>query len=198
MRVVALLALTAALVGCGSSAADRAQSSRSLADTKKSPFLGIETPGDVPAADFALRDQNGRLVRLSAQRGHLVFVTFLYTHCEDICPLIATWLDDAARGRNVRVLAVSVDPDGDTPAAVRQFVRAHALGPEFHWLIGTRAQLAPVWQSYNILVEARSIDRVAHSAPVFLIDRSGRPRLFYPPPQNAREFIHDVRLLLRS
>jgi cytochrome oxidase Cu insertion factor (SCO1/SenC/PrrC family) len=81
---------------------------------------------------------------------------------------------------------------------VRRFVLAHGLGPEFHWLLGTRAQLAPVWQSYNILVEARSIDRIAHSAPVFLLDRSGRPRLFYPPPQYASEFTHDLRLLLRS
>jgi protein SCO1/2 len=190
MRILALLVATAALaVGCASAQADGA---------KKSPFLGLETPPGTAAADFALRDQNGRLVRLSAQRGHFVFLTFLYTHCQDICPLVAEWLDEAARGQNARVLAVSVDPAGDTPAAVRQFVRTHGLGPEFHWLLGTRDQLAPVWQSYDILVETRSLVKVSHAAPVFLIDRGGKPRLFYPPVQNAREFRHDLRLLERE
>jgi cytochrome oxidase Cu insertion factor (SCO1/SenC/PrrC family) len=75
-------------------------------------------------------------------------------------------------------------------------VRSHRLGPEFHWLTGTRTQLAPVWQAYNVLVERRSAEQVAHAAPVFLLDRHGRPRLFYPPPQAAGRFRRDLRVLL--
>jgi protein SCO1/2 len=203
-----MLAAVAASAGCGSDSSSPA----ALAGAKQrlvsarasgSRFIGTSIPADTTTNDFALRDQNGRLIRLSDQRGRLVFVAFLYTHCEDVCPLIATWLDEAvraqgARARDVRVLAVSVDPVGDTRSVVRRFMRKRRLGPEFHWLIGTRAQLAPVWQSYNILVDRRSPDRVVHSAPVFLLDRRGRARLFYPPPQNGREFAHDLRLLLAS
>src|SRR5712692_2867790 len=175
----ALAALAAVCSGCG--APGRA--------ARQPRFEGRAVPSDTRAQDFALRDQNGRLIRLSEQRGRIVLLAFLYTHCTDVCPLIAKDLDGAVRSLgpralSVRVLAVSVDPLGDTPTLVRRFMRERRLGPEFHYLIGTRAQLAPVWQAYNVLVEGRPADKVVHSAPVFLIDRSGRPRLFYVPPQS--------------
>ena len=99
------------------------------------PALAAGTPGfsgptiknpAVPPT-FALRDQNGRLVQLDNQRGNVVLITFLYTHCPDVCPLTAEHLNQALRSlgterTNVRVLAVSVDPRGDTPGAVRKFV----------------------------------------------------------------------------
>jgi protein SCO1/2 len=198
MRVAVLAALALVAAGCGSGVARQTTSVPRPAST----FAGTPVPADTPAADFSLRDQNGHLVRLSAQRGRLVFVAFLYSHCPDVCPLIATWLDGAIRAlgpdaRNVRVLAVSVDPSGDTPAAVREVIRTRHLGSEFHWLLGTREQLAPVWQSYNILVEPHSLEKIAHAAPVFLLDRRGRPRVFYAEPQGRSAFLHDARLLLQ-
>ncbi len=55
------------------------------------------------------------------QRGKLVLLTFLYTNCPDVCPLITQNLNEAlqmlgAKRDDVRVLAVSVDPEGDTPS----------------------------------------------------------------------------------
>jgi protein SCO1 len=168
---------------------------------RNSRFDGKTIPGGAPAQDFTLRDQDGRMIRLSDQRGKFVLVAFLYTHCTDVCPLIAKYLDGAVRSlgpqaSSVRILAVSVDPLGDTPKLVRRYVREHRLGPEFHWLIGTKAELAPVWQNYNVLVEGRPADKVVHAAPVFLIDRTGRPRLFYAPPQRQSAFAHDLRALI--
>jgi protein SCO1/2 len=155
------------------------------------------------APDFALRDQSGRLVRLSAFRG-LRIVTFLYTHCPDVCPLIAANLNLALRqlGRDrtrVRVLAISVDPRGDTPAAVRQFVSSHRLLPQFRYLTGSPAQLRRVWSSYNIVADPDRTDRaISHSAFEILVDRSGRERLFYDAQVRASAVVHDVRLLLRK
>ena len=89
----------------------------------------------------------GTPVTLAGQRGRYVLVTFLYTHCPDVCPLIAANLNAALRTlgagtKHVRVLAVSVDPKGDTAAAVRAYrTRMHLL-PQFRYLIGTRAELA--------------------------------------------------------
>src|SRR5882672_11633460 len=87
-------------------------------------FEGTSVPSGTTAQDFALRDQSGRLIKLSDQRGRFVLLAFLYTHCTDICPLIAKELDSAVRSlgpraSSVRILAVSVDPAGDTPAQVR-------------------------------------------------------------------------------
>jgi protein SCO1/2 len=186
-------AIVAVCAGCGASS----QAGR------QPRFDGRAIPGDAPAQDFALRDQNGHLIRLSAQRGRIVLLAFLYTHCTDVCPLIASVIDGAVRslGRHassVRILAISVDPAGDTPLFVHWFIQRRRLGPEFHYLVGTRAELAPVWQNYNILVEARSAEHVVHSAPVFLIDRSGRARLFYGPPQRQSALAHDLQRLVGS
>jgi len=96
----------------------------------------------------------------------------------------------------VRVIAVSVDPANDTPGAVRAFVRSHSLLPQFHYLVGSRSDLLPVWQAYNLLVEARSVERVSHSAYVLLIDRTGRPRIYYRASVAAPAVLHDVRRYL--
>ncbi|MGZ4358406.1 MAG: SCO family protein [Gaiellaceae bacterium] len=154
------------------------------------------------ATDFALHDQNGRLVQLSAERGKLVLLTFLYTQCPDVCPVIAANLNQALRELGprrsaVRVLAVSVDPVHDTPAAVRRYVSAHGLLPQFHYLIGSAGELKPVWQAYNLLVEVRSPERISHSAYVLLLDRRGRPRLYYPTTLSASDVVHDLGRLLR-
>lgn len=154
------------------------------------------------AQDFALRDQNGRVVRLSDQRGRVVLLTFLYTRCPDVCPLIASNLNTVLRSlpvparRGVSVIAVSVDPANDTPGAVRAFVRSHALLPQFHYLLGSRSDLLPVWQAYNLLVETQSVERVSHSAYVLLIDRTGKPRIYYRASVGAAAVLHDVRRYL--
>lgn len=196
--VLAAAAVAAACAGCGAS--QKQDAARSPAAVH-GDFAGSVVPAGTPAIDFTLRDQDGRKIRLGAQRGHIVLLAFLYTHCVDVCPLIAHYMDNAVRSlgpraSSVRILAVSVDPVGDSPKLVREYMRAHHLGPWFHWLVGTHAQLAPVWQDYNILVEGRPADTVVHSAPVLLIDRSGRPRLFYAPPQHQEAFSHDLHELL--
>jgi protein SCO1/2 len=193
-RSALLLCVVVLCAGCGGSMA---------AEPPGRPMRGTPAPPGAKAPDFALRDQDGRLVRLSEQHGRLVVLTFLYTQCTDVCPLIAERTDAAVRalghrGADVRVLAVSVDPANDTPGAARAFVAAHRLLPGFHYLVGSRAQLAPVWQAYNVAVEASTPDKVAHAAPVLLLDRRGRPRVFYGEDLRTPPLLRDLRRLLRS
>jgi protein SCO1/2 len=157
----------------------------------------VEHPVRVP--DFALRDQNGRMVRLSAQRGRVVLLTFLYTHCPDVCPLTAAYLDRGARGfPAVRVLAVSVDPRGDTRAAVGRFVRSHHLGAEFHFLTGSRDALRAVWSAYGVTSTSKADGRTvtSHTLYTLLIDQNGRDRVVYDATAKPNDIAHDLRLLL--
>src|SRR5262245_25838496 len=119
------LVVLVAAAGCGGGGEPHASTT-----TAASPraFEGTRIPLDTTAADFALTDEDGKVVRLSDQRGRLVLMSFLYTSCRDVCPLIATHLDSLVRSlgkqaRSVRVLAVTVDPDGDTPAVARAYVK---------------------------------------------------------------------------
>ena len=187
-----------AAAGCGTSTHAR----RSARPAEKSALIGAKVAPGTTASDFSLRDQNGRRVRLSALHGKLVLLTFLYTHCVDICPLIANDLNRAVaslghQASAVRILAVSVDPRGDTPRAVRTYIRAHRLGPQFLWLLGTRRQLAPVWQAYNVLVQPGG-ERVGHSTEILLIDRNGRPIRTYPSTVSVGVVAHDLRVLVRQ
>ena len=192
-----LVALCLAATGCGDTTGPAASPARTTTEAIDTGSVGRRTLGSAEAADFSLRDQHGRSIQLSAQRGKLVLLTFLYTSCPDVCPLIAENINRALRALGpkrdaVSVLAVSVDPAHDTPQAVRRFVGQHHLLPEFHYLTGTAADLKPIWQSYNLLVEVRSVERVAHSTYVLLIDRTGRPRLYYPSTVTATELTRDL------
>jgi protein SCO1/2 len=191
-RLAGLCVAAALLAGCGAGA-------KTVTEPAHSPYRGLLLKPALQAVDFTLRDQAGTLVRLSSFRGDYVIVTFLYTHCPDVCPLIANQLDGALRrlGPNVHVLAVSVDPRGDTRAAVRRFVRQHHLGPRFRYLTGTHAQLARVWRAYHV---AASPDGTAvdHSAFELLVDRGGRGVLIWDARVQAADVVHDVRELERS
>jgi protein SCO1/2 len=191
-------AAVALLAGCGGG-----DKTAAAPTTTAAPHGGHAVLADATAEDFALHDQNGRLVRLSAQRGHIVLLTFLYTSCRDVCPLIADHLKAAtaavgAAGRDVRILAVSVDPAGDTPSAVRRFIRVHRLGSGFSYLTGTRTELQPVWQAYNVLAMRRNDEVVDHSAPTLLLDARGRPRIYYESNFSSTAVTHDLRRLLRG
>ena len=166
------------------------------------PLAGTDL-GATDAPDFTLTDgMNGQAITLSAQRGQVVALTFLYTTCPDVCPLTATRFrasqaelqGDASR---VTFIAVSVDPDHDTPKAVQDFSSAHGLASNWHYLIGGRAQLSPVWAAYGIGVQAGS-STVTHNDAVYLIDARGRERVLLHSEDLASDLTNDLRALLKS
>jgi protein SCO1/2 len=196
-RVALLVVAAALLAGCGSSA-----KKAEVQPPAKKTFSGGELTPPKQAPPLALRDADGRAVSLAAQRGKLVLVTFLYTHCPDVCPLIAQNLNAALRALptsqrdGVRVIAVSVDPKGDTPAAVRRFRKRLQLLPQFDYLIGTRSQLRKVWAAWSVLSVQDGPELVDHVAYTALVDRSGKERVLYGAQVQAKQVIHDLRLLM--
>ncbi|CAA9489079.1 MAG: hypothetical protein AVDCRST_MAG30-1260 [uncultured Solirubrobacteraceae bacterium] len=158
-------------------------------------WAGATRPAGIPPADFALRDQDGRPASLEAYRGRPVILTFLYSTCEDTCPTqvqtIRGALDDL--GADVPLLAVSVDPAGDTPQRARRFVLEQRMTGRMRFLLGDRAELARVWKRYAI---APQRDELEHSAYVLLIDAQGRQRIAFPFGALTSEGLaHDLRRL---
>ena len=160
-----------------------------------SGFAGGLRPAIAPK-DFTLRDQDGRAVSLRGYRGHVVVLTFLYSTCQDTCPVTATTirgaLDDL--GHDVPALAVSVDPAHDTPDSAEAFLVKRGLSAgRMRFLLGTRAQLAPIWHDYGIRPQGNGFE---HSAYVLLIDKRGRQRISFPVAQLVdRDLAHDIRKL---
>lgn len=155
------------------------------------------------APDFTLTDGiSGKPVTLSSQQGKVVVLSFLYTHCPDVCPLTAErfrqarqQLTDDERDRTV-FIAVSVDPRQDTPEAVQAFARDHGLAKGFAFLVGGQAQLQPVWSAYGIRIETDpSVTGVGHSDAIYLLDRKGRARVLVHSDIAADALAGDLKVL---
>jgi protein SCO1/2 len=165
-------------------------------------FLGTLALPAKPAPPLALRNYLGEPVTLSQYRGKAVLVTFLYTNCPDVCPLIAANLRVAlnelgAAAARAQLIAVSVDPRGDTRAAVAKFLRAHELLGRMQYLVGSHAQLASAWAAWGVGSQ-RDVGQpqlVAHSALVYGIGGGGDLRTIYPSSFEPRQIAHDVPLL---
>jgi protein SCO1/2 len=156
-----------------------------------------------PAPPLALHDYLGRPVNIAADRGKAVLVTFLYTHCPDVCPLIASNLGVALHimgpraASKVRIIAVSVDPRGDTPRAVAAFLARRRVAGRIDYLIGSASQLARVWQAWGVGSErdASSPELVNHSGLIYGITASGRQATIYAANFRPADVAHDVPLL---
>lgn len=201
LRPLALTALTVLVAaGCGgSSAGSGTRSATTTAARYEAPALA--TPSK-PAPDIALRDSTGHAFRLSSHRGRAVLLTFIYDHCPDVCPLIVGNLHNALAklgpqgSEKVRIVAVSVDPRGDTPSTVKAFLAAHDMTGRMTYLIGSRRQLEPVWRAYGVAVQGTPDSReVSHSAYVIGIAGSGRVTTLYPSNFKPAWIAHDVPLL---
>ena len=168
----------------------------------RSHLAGEQGVKSGPAPQISLRDQDGRLVDLKRQRGRVVVLTFLYTKCKDICPLIASTLNsvlanlDASQRAHARVVAVSVDPRNDTFASVRRYAHEKHLLPQFRYLVGSKQDLEPVWSAYGVFVDPLSLESIDHTGRIIVIDRDGRMRAGFPPTVPAATVLADVKKLL--
>jgi protein SCO1/2 len=152
------------------------------------------------APDFTLTDGlSGNAVSLSSLRGRVVVLSFLYTRCPDVCPITAAKFRAAQKMIGVdgyAFVAVSVDPDGDTPAAVRAFSERHELSTGWHYLIGTRPQLQVVWASYGVGSFASATGMgVDHNDAIFVIDRQGRERELIHSDVALGDLVKDLRAM---
>jgi cytochrome oxidase Cu insertion factor (SCO1/SenC/PrrC family) len=152
--------------------------------------------GKRPAPRFVLRDVLGGSRSVHPRQGRVTLIAFLDSRCHSLCPIIGRQLGGLQREfpRSTRptVLIVSVDPAGDRPASVRRAVREWRLEPGWHWLTGSRRQLAAVWHAYGIVVQPTTND-IVHGAAVYLVDRHGDERAGYLPPLLPNFIALDVR-----
>ena len=156
------------------------------------------------APDFVLGGSDGTPLQLSKLHGKVVLMSFGYTHCAAVCPTTLATLAEARKslGKDavaVQVVFVTVDPERDDAARMKQYVTA--FDPSFLGATGKPEALAAVRRSYGVVARKVPLGDsygMDHSSSIFLIDRDGRLRAQMPYGRDARDFAHDVRLLLAS
>ena len=200
LRALMLAAGLAVLLAAGCCTA----STKTTATTQNAAYeaSGLLTPVR-QAPPLALRNYMGQPVNIASFMGKAVLVTFLYTHCPDVCPLITSQLHVAqtlmgpATAAKAQIIAVSVDSRGDTPAAVEAFLTRHLMKGHMQYLVGSTPELAKVWNAWGVGSErdASNPELVNHTGLVFGISASGKRITIYAPNFKPAEIAHDVPIL---
>jgi protein SCO1/2 len=174
-----LFGLLVAACGGGSGSSDTAVTLPAVA--------GADAVPAKTAPPIDLTDQYGKKIDLANLEGKPVLVAFLYTHCTDLCPIVAgkvhTAFAQMPKSQRPLFLAVSVDPAHDTPASAAAFNKRHRTTGEIDWLLGSHAELEKVWNAWGVKPEhnANDPEEIEHNAEIFAIDPQGQIRALYPP-----------------
>lgn len=112
---------------------------------------------------FKLRSHRDQFVDITNLRGKVVVITFIYTGCVDICPVIVQKLKSVvdqfdSNNANIDVLAITTDPVRDDIQRVKDYSVIHDLDDKWHLLIGNQDELQNIWDEFFIEVISRNID----------------------------------------
>lgn len=167
---------------------------------KKGEIGRIANRSTVP--EFILLDQDGKPFRITSARGKIILVTFVFTTCPDVCPLLTAKFASIQRGLEQRkmkdylLLSITTDPERDTPSALKSY--AQGFKADFgHWrfLTGSEQDLAKVWQAFGVTVR-KSGEQVQHTTLTTLIDRHGIRRVdYYTDKWQEKEILRDIASL---
>ena len=164
----------------------------------------LPTIGTAPA--FALTTAEGAPLALADLRGKVVAVTFIYATCIDTCPLLTTKLVGLRQqlgkdaGAQIAFVAITVDPERDTPEVLRNYAQAHGANvPGFTFLTGTPSQIRDVVGRYGVFARKTPRGDVDHTFLTSLVDRAGVLRVQYMGVRfDPDEMLRDLRALLRE
>lgn len=166
---------------------------------------GVFEPAQA-APEFVLKGSDGAALNLARFKGRLVLLVFGFTNCPEVCPTTLATLAQARKAlgtdaADVQVVYVTVDPERDSVDRIRQYLAA--FDPSF--IGGTEApdKLAAMRKRYGVVAEKIASKQpnaygMNHSTSVWLIDRTGRLRAMMPYGHEAKDFVHDLKLLLAS
>jgi protein SCO1 len=130
--------------------------------------------------DFTLTNQDGQPFHLADLRGKAVLLFFGYTFCPDMCPMTLAHVMDVMKrlgeaGQDVVPVFVSLDPQRDTPAIIKTYVRH--FSPTMIGLTGTPKELAAVAAKYHVTYTTLDTGTndylINHTTAIFLINRHG-------------------------
>lgn len=184
-----ILLVTLLLAGCGGGAPK---------------FNSVDITGANYARDFALTDHTGAARTLADYRGKVVAIFFGFTQCPDVCPTTLTDMAEVKKqlgkdGEKLQVLFITVDPQRDTQMVLSKYVPA--FDPSFVGLYGSPEQTAATAKEFKVFYQkvagkTATSYSVDHTAGTYVIDSSGKVRLFVRHEQGIEPLVADLKRLL--
>ena len=167
-------------------------------------FNNTDLTGATFGRQFSLSDHNGQSRTLADFSGKVVVIFFGYTSCPDICPTMLSRLASVLgalgpQADKVQVLFVTVDPERDSAARLREFVPW--FHPSFIGLRGDAAQTRAVSEEFRVFSARKEVGSelgylIDHSAGAYVYDPAGRLRLYVKDGADVEAIAADIRLLL--
>ncbi len=158
-----------------------------------------------PLSEFQLVDSDERPFTARNLVNHWTFIVFGFTSCPDVCPSTLAVLTEfrgaltreAAGAKDVNIILVTVDPERDTPAILKQYVQH--FDPHFIGLSGTDANIRNLAKQLGASYEITNRDAsagymVSHSASLYLIDPQARHYATYVAPLEAGSIAQRLRV----
>ena len=162
-------------------------------------------------SEFSVVDHKGRTTTNFGRNENPSLLTFLFTNCTDVCPIVTSSIRRALAlledPKEVRVIVVSVDPEGDTEDSVQKYISKWSLGDNWSYVTGPEELLQPIWESYfvnpqldhsvkNTLNKSFSMKyRVTHTSPVYILDRLGKAKILHTNPIDPKSLAGDIKIL---
>lgn len=174
------------------------------------PDPKLDDLGDV--GTFSLVDERGQAFTDAALRGHVTIVSFLFTRCDTICPVITMKMQRVQdktfdAGDRIKLASFSVDPGYDTPERLGEYAQRYKADPaRWRFVTGRPEAVRPVIEGAFMTSMAREQDRpngipnIAHGGYFMLVDPTGHIRGHYDSNdvKNLDAMIHDARFLART
>jgi protein SCO1/2 len=158
----------------------------------------------LPIEDFSLIDQASGSFKFQALRGKVVLVTFMYTTCPDVCPLLTANMRvlqerlTATERKATFLLSITTDPEVDTPNVLKSYAERYKVDfSNWSFLSGDQKSLERVWKMFGVKVERKARGLVNHTTLTGVVDQKGIMRLAYSDAApDPKKILHDVRSLL--
>jgi protein SCO1/2 len=172
--------------------------------TSETLKAGVLSPV-MAAPALKLSGTDGKPLDLQRFRGKVVLLAFGFSNCGEVCPITLATLAGARKklgpdAADVQVIYVTVDPDRDDAAQMRKFLGS--FDTTFVGGVGTRAEIDAVQKNFGIsstkTVNADGSYNIGHSSSIYMIDRAGGLRAVMPYGHPVDDFVHDLKILLRS
>jgi protein SCO1/2 len=167
---------------------------------------GDSLPKIKPAPEFTLTRQDGKRLALKELRGKVLAITFIFASCADTCPLLTAKMAGFQErlgsdfGRKVFFVSITVDPERDTPEALRRYAEAFKANPAgWAFLSGTKDEIRDVAKRYGIYYKKTPRGDVDHTFLTSLVDQSGMLRVQYMGVQfKSEEMLGDIQSLVKE
>jgi protein SCO1/2 len=157
----------------------------------------VRTLATYPIPDTRLVDMNGAdfLLRAALESGHPVMVNFVFTSCAAVCPVMSATFAQVQERLGIdplHLVSISIDPEHDTPARLREYANKFGAGPQWLFVTGSSEASVAVQRAFDVYRG----DKMSHDPVTLIRAAPGKPWVRLEGFAAASDLIREYRRLV--